>query len=76
MCFYIKPEEEEKNWMIACNGDAFYRVILVLVQAPLEYLASIFPYWNTVNAIWFCSIFMVKYLKPEEILTERLHRIS
>lgn len=27
-------EGGEKDWIIACNGDAFYRVILVLVQAP------------------------------------------
>lgn len=30
----------EKDWIIVCNGDVFYRVILVLVQAPLAYLEA------------------------------------
>lgn len=43
---------EEKGWIIVCNGDAFHRVILVLVQTWPAYLAAVFSNWNTADPDW------------------------
>lgn len=46
----------ERDWIMVCHGDVFYRVIPVLVQVPLTYLeaaaaAAAVSHGNTDDAV-------------------------
>lgn len=61
----------EKGWIIACNGDAFHRVILLFVQAPLAFQK---PSSHADDFVWSCSWSFVRWAQKALLVDKRCHQ--